>query len=158
MRSLRPKWRQTLGGAMLSLALVASAAAAATEYEKHADGLVVYMGVMPAEVLRGRSDTDHLATMHGGLPWGSGSHHIIMSVFDEATRRQLDDATVEASVGQLGRGETRRQLEPMKIANTTTYGNFFPMAGSGPFLVRVSIRRAGQDHPTQVQFKYAHLR
>ena len=140
--------------AFLALVFFALPAAAATEYEKHADGLAVYLGVVPAELLRGKAE--HLATMHGGLPWGGGSHHVLISVFDERTERQLDDAMVEARVGPLGLGETARVLMPMKIGDTTTYGNFFPMAGAGPFIVRVSIRRPGQERPTRVQFNYAH--
>ena len=83
---------------------------------------------------------------------------MVISIFDERTQRQLADATVEASVGSLGLAETRRVLEPMKIADTTTYGNFFPMSGAGPFVVRVTIRRPGQNHPTQLQFNYTHPR
>jgi hypothetical protein len=138
------------------LAFTTLSAAAVTEYEKHADGLAVYLGVMPAQLLRGNADAAHLATMHGGLPSGSGSHHVVVSIFAERTGRQIDDASVEAGVGLLGLGETRRRMEPMKIADTTTYGNFFPMTGAGPFVVRVTIRRPGQDHATQVQFNYAH--
>ncbi len=151
----RKRW---LSNAMLSIALLAWTATAATDYEKHAEGLAVYMGVLPAQVLRGKANTDHLATMHGGLPRGSGSHHVVISIFEERTQRQLADATVEASVGSPGLAETRRVLEPMKIADTTTYGNFFPMSGAGPFVVRVTIRRPGQNDPTQVQFNYAHPR
>jgi len=93
-----------LGAAMATLAFVAVSATAATEYKKQVDGLAVYLGVVPAELLRGKSD--HLASMHGGLPFGSGSHHVLVSVFDEASRRELGDATVEASVAPPGLGET----------------------------------------------------
>lgn len=162
MDASRRKLRRRLGVAFIALGLIAFLAlvffalpaAAATEYEKHADGLAVYLGVVPAELLRGKAD--HLTTMHGGLPFGSGSHHVLISVFDERTRRQLDDVAVEARIVPFGLGETVRALQPMKIGDTTTYGNFFPMTGAGPFIVRVSIRRPGQERPTQVQFNYAH--
>lgn len=131
-------------------------AARATDYEKRADGLAVYMGVLPAEVLRGRAETNHVTTMHDGSPEASGSHHVVISIFDERTQRQIADATVEASVGSRVRAGTRRVLEPMKIRDTMTYGNFFPLPGPGPFVVRVEIRRPGQDQPTRVQFNYAH--
>ena len=158
MQTLRPRCRQWLSNAMLAIAFVAWPALAATDYEKHADGLAVYIGVIPAQVLRGPASPDHVAAMHGGLPRGSGSHHVVISIFDERTQRQLADGTVEASVASPGLAETRRVLEPMKIGDTTTYGNFFPMSGPGPFVVRVTIRRPAQDHPTQVQFNYAHPR
>lgn len=132
--------------------------ATATDYEKRADGLTVYMGVLPAEVLRGRTETSHITTMHGGPPRAGDSHHLVISIFDERTQQQVADATVEASVGSLGMAGTRRVLESMKIGTTTTYGNFFPMSGPGPFIVRVEIRRPGRNQPTQVQFNYSHPR
>lgn len=158
----RRRLRRTLGVAVIALGLIAFLAlvffalpaAAATEYEKHADGLTVYLGIVPAELLRGKAD--HLTTMHDGLPSGSGGHHVLVSVFNERSGHQLDDLKVEARVVPLGLGETARALEPMKIGTTTTYGNFFPMAGMGPFIVRVSIRRSSREPPTQVQFSYAH--
>jgi hypothetical protein len=38
--------------AFLALLFFALPAAAATDYEKHADGLAVYLGVLPAQLLR----------------------------------------------------------------------------------------------------------
>ena len=157
MRSLRRYWLQRFATAILSLVLSATAAGAATEYEKHADGLAVYLGVLPAQLLRGPSN-GHLATMHGGLPPGSGSHHVVIAVYDERTGKQFDNATVEAAVASLGMGETRRALEAMKIANTTTYGNFFPMDGQGPYTISVSIRQQDQRAITNVRFNDAHPR
>lgn len=144
--------------ALLAVALAATPAFGATEYEKHAGGLAVYMGVLPAQVLRGRASADHVATMHGGLPRGSGSHHVVISIFDERSQHRVEDAVVEAGVASPGLAPACRTLEPMRIVDTTTYGNFFPMAGAGPFVVRVTIRRPGQVDATEVQFNYAHPR
>ena len=166
MHASRRKLRRWPGAALIALGLIAFLALvffivlpahAATEYEKHADGLAVYLGILPAQLLRGPSD-GHLATMHGCLPSGSGSHHVVIAVYEERTGKQLDSAAVEATVAPLGMGETSRALEPMKIANTTTYGNFFPMDVPGPYRIRVSIRQQEQRGMTRVQFNYAHPR
>ena len=149
------QWRIS---ALLAIGLAVGAAAAATDYQKRADGLAVYMGVMPAELLRAKAGTDHVTTMHGGLPRGTGSHHVVISIVDERTQRQLADAVVEATVGSPGLAETRRVLEPMRIGDTTTYGNYFPMSSKGPFTVRVTIRRPGENHATELQFNYVHSR
>ena len=58
----------------------------------------------------------------------------------------------------LGLGPTRRKLEPMQIGSSATYGNFFPMSGSGPYTVKVSIHVPGQPRATEVQFDYSHPR
>ena len=137
----------------LVLAFSTLSAAAATEYEKHADGFAVYMGVLPAQVLRGNADASHLATMHGGLPTGSGSHHLVIAIYDERTQRQVEGADVMADVTPLGLGPTRRKLEPMPIGTSGTYGNFYPMPGSGPYTVHVIIHVPGQARNTEVQFR-----
>lgn len=153
--NLRHKlWRTA--HAFLLLAFTTLSAAAVTDFEKHADGLAIYMGVVPAQLLRGNTDASHLATMHGGLPLGSGSHHLVIAVYDERTQRQVEGADVVATVTPLGLGPTRRKLEPMQIATSATYGNFFPMPGSGPYTVLVTIHVPGQARNTEVQFRYSH--
>ena len=63
MTSTPVRWLRHTANVGLLLAFSTLAAAAATEYEKHADGLAVYMGVLAAQVLRGNADASHLATM-----------------------------------------------------------------------------------------------
>ncbi len=116
MPSTLVRWLRHTANAGLLLAFSTLSAAAATEYEKHADGFAVYMGVLPAQVLRGNADASHLATMHGGLPTGSGSHHLVIAIYDERTQRQVEGADVMADVTPLGLGPTRRKLEHMPIA------------------------------------------
>lgn len=67
MLESRRKPRRRLGCALVELWLIALLAslylappAAATEYEKHAHGLAVYLGVLPAELLRGKASDDAL--------------------------------------------------------------------------------------------------
>ena len=145
-------------GAGLLLVVTALSTAAVTDLEKHADGLAIYIGVVPAQILRGNADATHLATMHGGLPSGRGSHHLVIAIYDERTQRQVEGADVAANVTPLGLGPTRRKLEPMQIGASATYGNFFPMSGSGPYTVQVTIHVPGQARTTNVQFNYAHPR
>ena len=129
---------------------------ATSEYEKHAEGLAVYLGVLPAQLVRGPSD-GHLATMHGGAA-SSGSHHLVVAIYDERTGKALDNATVEATVVPLGMGATRRARERMRIGDSVSYGNFYPMGVPGPYTIRVAIRREAQGGTTEVQFNYAHPR
>lgn len=158
MRSTRAGWLWHTANAWLLLAFSTLSTAAATEYEKHADGFAVYMGVLPAQILRGNADASNLVTMHGGLPAGRGSHHLVVAIYDERTQRQVEGADVVADVTSLGLGPTRRKLEPMPIGTSVTYGNFFPMSGSGSYTIQVTIHVPGQARTTEVQFKYSHPR
>lgn len=41
----------------------------------------------------------------------------------------------------------------MRIADTVTYGQYFRMAGSGPYRVSLSIRRPGMATPLDAKFE-----
>ncbi len=53
--------------------------------------------------------------------------------------------------------EPDRWLEPMLIDGTTTYGNFFPMAGGGQWRIHLEIYRPGRARPTAADFAYEHV-
>ena len=140
---------------LLGCAIIAASASAATEYEKHANGLTVYLGVLPAEVLRGDR---RLTAMHGVAPSARETHHIVISIYEDASGTQVRDAKVEARVAPLGLGGSGRTLDSMMIGDTTTYGNFFPMAGRGPYIIEITVRREGEHAPIRFQFEYNHPR
>jgi hypothetical protein len=48
----------------------------------------------------------------------------------------------------------QKALEPMVIAGTITYGNYFRMAGRGAFRIGVEVRRPGETRATTVQFMH----
>ena len=110
----RGLWHTARAG--LLLAFTTLSAAAVTDFEKHADGLAIYMGVVPAQLLRGNADASHLATMHGGLPGASGSHHLVIAIYDERTQRQVEGADVVANVTPLGLGPTAASSSPCRSA------------------------------------------
>jgi hypothetical protein len=94
--------------------------------------------------------------MHGGVPSGRHSYHIVVAVFDAATGARIEDAAVEARVAEPGLAGSARQLEPMLIADTITYGNYFELSGDAPYRIDLSIRRPGSASPIKVEFTYEH--
>lgn len=116
--------------------------------------LVVYLGVMPAQLIRGHAPTHTEASMHGGAP-PAGDQHIVVAVFDKASGTRIENAEVTAVVSGLGHlGTTRVRLEPMQIAGTVTYGGFVPMSGNDRYTIAVEIRRPGTGSPEAAQFTY----
>lgn len=83
MTMLHFRCLRSTASACALLAFIALPVGAATEYEKHVDGFAVYMGVLPAQVLRGNADTGQFVAMQGGLPAASGSHHLVIAIYDE---------------------------------------------------------------------------
>src|SRR6516165_10913759 len=125
-------------------------AQAAEDYTRTAGGLTGYIGVMPAEIVKGQPP------MHGGAPAGPHEHHIVVAIFDAASAARISDATVTAKVSGLGLSGSEKTLEPMNIANTITYGGFFNLPGADLYTITVSIRRPDRQQPVVLDFKYDH--
>ena len=129
--------------------LVALGARAASDDHKTAGGLAVYLGVLPAALIRGHQE------MHGGAPSGSHAYHVVAAIFDASTGARIEDAKVEARVTPRRLVGEARALESMEIAGTVTYGNYFTMGGSDPYRIQISITPSGGS-PVEVEFSYRH--
>lgn len=139
-------------------AIAVAAGAGAAEYYKTAEGLAVYLGVLPAELVLGHSPEHPESRMHEGKSTGRGQHHIVVAVFDAKTGQRVTNAEVTARVEEPGLGLGTKKLEPMLIENTVSYGAYFPMQAPGPYRIDVDVRRAGAVRPVTVRFEYSHPR
>jgi hypothetical protein len=117
------------------------------ENPKTADGLTVSLGVLPAAMIQGPEEA-----MHGGVPTGRDSYHIVVAVFDATTGARIEDAVVEARVAELGFAGVARRLEPMLIADTVTYGSYFELSSDADYRIYLSITRPGSAVPVKVEF------
>jgi hypothetical protein len=96
------------------------------------------------------------APWHGGAPKGEHEFHVVVAVFDAATNVRVTDAAVTAKVSALGLSGPQKALEPMKIANTTTYGAFFNLSPD-LYTIKLTVQRPGSQ-PVGFDFKYDHRR
>ncbi|OOG27638.1 hypothetical protein B1C78_03015 [Thioalkalivibrio denitrificans] len=131
-------------------------AAADPEYRQVANGVVVYLGVLPAAMIQGRHEGDPEEVMHNGIPRGRHAFHVMAAVFDEGSGAQIKDARVEARVAAVGLAGVTRPLETMRIDDTVTYGNYFTLRGEGPYDIRITVARPGIDAPVSARFTYVH--
>lgn len=141
------------------LALVAwagIAGAAEPELSKTSGGLIVYLGVIPAEIVKGPGPHSAERPMHGRIPRGPHEFHVVAAVFDAANSARISDASVTAQVSGLGLSGGKKKLEPMQIEGTTTYGAFFNLPGRDIYKVKLSIERSGTARPVTFEFKYDH--
>lgn len=126
-----------LAGCAMLIAPVSIAA----EMSKTVAGMEIFYGVVPAQVVA-RSAQAHDPKMHGGKLRSPGSHHLVVSLFDVKSGERISDATVTATVTPLGMARVEKQLDPMQINDTTSYGNFFDFpASSAPFRIAFKITR-----------------
>lgn len=147
---------RTVRTALCATALIVASSgdsfAADDQSYRTADGLTVYLGMMPAAMLKGRPD----APMHRRTPGGAHAYHVLVAIFDSASDERPTGLRVKAAVVSPGMTAIEKPLEAMKIADTVTYGNYFDLIGAGPYRIRVEIQRPQVVTPTRVEFTYSH--
>jgi hypothetical protein len=132
--------------------------AVADDGYRQADGLSVYLGLMPAAVVRGHPAAHSESTMHGGAGTGRHQQHIVVAVFDAQTGARIENASVSATIGGLGHvGQKAVQLDPMKIENTVTYGGFITLPGNDRYAIAVAIIVPGRPRQVSVTFSSDHV-
>lgn len=122
------------------------------------DGMVIYLGVVPAGIVQGHRPGGAGAPqdMHGGAPPHVGSHHVVVALFDAESGTRITDARVRAGIGNRSSGHGSAQwLEPMLINGTVTYGGFLRTAERGSWRIHLEIQRPGRA-PTKAEFAYEH--
>ena len=143
------------------LLFASTALAAQTVLPLRADGIEIFHGVIPAAIILGHPDGHSERKMHDGVPaWGE-QYHLIVTLFDGASRERIHDAEVTATVfdtrapGKRVAGP-RKRLEPMQFAGAESYGNYFNMPGPASYRFELEIRRRGAVKTVKVPLEYRH--
>lgn len=129
------------------------ASAAESSYSRVADGVAVYFGIVPAELVRGHPPEHPEGQMHGGVP--VGENHVMVALFDDKTGKRITRAEVTATITGPGSFNAKKKLEPMIIAGAATFGNYFSMLGPGPYRIEVRIRLPGAARELRTTFTWA---
>ena len=118
------------------------------------DGLAIYLGIIPAEMIEG-----HIAKlMHGGLPVGTHRYHISVAIFDNNTGNRIHNSVITvriASSSGTGPGAAK-QLEEMTLNKTRLYGNYFSIQSQGPYIIDVTVTLKGKDINARFKMEVAH--
>lgn len=143
--------------AALLVMMAGAALANGSSLQKVVDGVAIYLGVLPSEMVRGHPKAHPEGAMHGGVPASEQYHHIIVALFENQSGDRITDVEIKARVEELGHlSPSEKQLEPMTIADTVTYGNYFKLPGKGPYQITVEIRRRGLPRVIEARFEYRH--
>ncbi|HUX64491.1 hypothetical protein [Sulfuricella sp.] len=138
----------------MALAALTAAAAADTDRYQVVDGVAIYLGLMPAEMVLGHPRQFPEKEMHGGIPQGKDRYHVVIALFDDATGKRISSAQVIATVSEAGSAGQRKALERMNIHNTKTYGNWFILSGHGPYRVHLEIAGIRGKGRIETEFEY----
>lgn len=118
--------------------------------------IAAYLGVVPAEIVKGHPAGHPEQAMHGGVPSGDHVQHIVIALFDAPTGQRIENATVDAHVTGPGHIGTRIALEPMLIEGVVTYGGFVTMAGTDRYNIDLTVKKPGEAGATKISFVYDH--
>jgi hypothetical protein len=145
--------------AVITAMLLTTAFAADSNQHKVVHGVAIYLGVFPAEMILGHPKPHTEAEMHGGVPAGQHQQHVVVALFDNATGKRISGAKVRAQVHEINSAGTQKKLEPMLIAGTVSYGNYFNMpVTNNPYRIQVRIELPGVADVIEAQFDYQHAR
>lgn len=151
-QSIRYMWWSGLMVVVLGFAADAGLAAE-TGYRQVVDGVAVYFGIVPAQLVRGHPKEHPEGEMHGGAP--AGENHIMVALFEEKTGKRVDGAVVTVTVTGPGRSKAEKNLEPMTVAGAASYGHYFYMPGAGPYRIALRIRLPGEHKELRANFTWA---
>ena len=139
---------------MVPAALVVAALAsvhAAAQYAKTIDGLVVNLGIVPAEVaLRADGHRD----AHPLNP-PSGSQHLLVTLDEEKTHQRLYDSEVVVEVTDPRGGVEKKPLLHTQGGGLPDYSELFRFSWPGTYSIRVVIARPGAK-PLELRFTVHH--
>jgi hypothetical protein len=93
--------------------------------------------------------------MHGGVPVGAHEFHILVALYDSQTGARITNAKVSASAAPLGSTSSNKPLEPMLMAGTIAYGNYFTLGGEGTYVIHLMIEIPGR-RVLHTVFEYQH--
>lgn len=105
------------------------------------NGIEVYLGIVPAGLVRDHPRGHTESKMHGGP--AAGGYHVLVALFDRTTGQRITDARVSAQLVSESHPAPETRLEPMTVAGAQTYGNYFDMVRGGSYRLDVLIRRPG---------------
>lgn len=134
-----------LTGSMLTLA-------AESGYRQVVNGVAVYIGVVPAELVRGHPPEHPEGEMHGGPRFFES--HLTVALYEAKSGKRIRNAEVQARITNPRGVTVSRKLEPMLIADQPTFGNYVPISGDGPYRMELEIQVPGAKRPINASFTW----
>ncbi len=136
----------TIAGCLLALMLAWSPASA--QQATTSSGLVVNLGIVPAEVaLRADGHRD----AHPAHP-PSGSQHLLITLEDEKAHRRVGDADVVVEVTDPHGRVERKPMLHTQAGGLPDYSELFVFGWSGAYHIRVIITPKAGGKPAEVSF------
>ncbi len=146
---------------LVALTLMAETTTAApvaeTGLSRTVDGMTVYSGLVPSDIVSVYPPAHPESGMHGGKRAKRHSYHLLAALNEEKTGKRIDDAQFKASVTPFGLGSAEKKMEPMNIGNTVSNGNYFSLPVTGLYSITIYIKRSdSSSDASEARFEYKH--
>lgn len=142
--------------AAASFAVSAPAVAGVVDGVRTVDDVTVYLGVVPAGLVRGHK-AELNAAVHAGLPPSSIHNvHLLAAVFNKDSGVRLRNIRVVARLRGMGRTRWTVQLRPMVVNQALTYGAFTNLGDQQRVMIAIDVIRPDRKNVTTAQFDYVH--
>jgi cytochrome c5 len=111
---------------------------------KLVSGTDIYLGLLPAEKVRGaKSD----------VPSGKGYYHVNISLADNKSQVTVTDAEVKLRVSD-GISSESKTLGLVAANNAVSYGNYFRFSSGNAYNITAEIRRPGTAGTIEARFDF----
>jgi len=141
----------------LFMAASVSAHAAQLDRSVRKNGMTIHFGIVPAERAQAVEGSASAPAEAVSAP-ARGSYHLVVALYDKASGARIDDAAVTAKVTRPGPKSGPKvqvkPLQPLKVNDTVTYGNYFDMPWQGRYRIDLSIKRKDSIDVTKVRATY----
>jgi len=117
------------------------------------DNVAIYLGMMPAQIVKGHPRDHTESKMHGGVDAGNRREHLVIALFENSTGKRIEKAKVTGEMTAPGIRSQRKILEPMLIAGAVTYGNYFNVSGKSTYHIKIEIVLPGES---VIEAKFLH--
>ena len=117
-------------------------------------GTEIYLGVLPAEILRSYPKDSAERSMHGGVPGGPGHYHVNVSVIDEKSKAPIAGAKVEVKIDEPGMSSETKALMPIATSGVPSYGNYVKLKGKTQYVFTVKVHRSDSPQPLEARFEH----
>ncbi len=134
---------------------VAAAGAASGPNLKVIEGMTINFGVIPADAIRANPEK-YPKNVYGDAPSAPEQYYVTVSLSDANNGKRIADAAVKARVSTAAGAGPEKTLQPNPTPDSPTYGNYFAMAGTGPYQITLHIKRPGPGGVVEAKFEYEH--
>ncbi len=134
---------------------VAAAGAASGPNVRVIEGMIINFGVISADAIRG-SPEKYPKNVYGDAPSAPEQYYVTVSLSDANNGKRIADAAVKARVSTAAGAGPEKTLQPNPTPDSPTYGNYFAMAGTGPYQIILHIKRQGPGEVVEAKFEYRH--